>query len=184
VLDLETQRLAEEVGGWNNTHLMRVSVAVLYDSQRDEYVPYSEKEVPALLKRLQELELVVGFNLLRFDYGVLSAYTTQDLGRLPTLDLLLEVQGVLGHRLSLDALAGATLGAAKSADGLQAVAWWRAGNLRDLAAYCRHDVELTHELFCFGQREGHLIYERKDGNRLRVPVCWAWPALRERRSHE
>ncbi|MEW5913159.1 MAG: DEAD/DEAH box helicase [Thermodesulfobacteriota bacterium] len=180
VLDLETQRLAEEVGGWGNTHLMHVSVAVLYDSQRDEYLSYSEKQVPDLIQRLRELELVVGFNLLRFDYGVLSAYTTHDLSRLPTLDLLLEVQGVLGHRLSLDALAGATLNAAKSADGLQAVAWWREGNLKDLAAYCQHDVELTHELFRFGQREGHLIYQRKDGNRLRVPVCWGWPALRER----
>ncbi|MFH1488942.1 MAG: DEAD/DEAH box helicase, partial [Pseudomonadota bacterium] len=30
--DLETQRSAQEVGGWKNTHLMRVSVAVLHDS--------------------------------------------------------------------------------------------------------------------------------------------------------
>ena len=32
-LDIETQRSAEEVGGWHNKHLMRVAAAVVYDSQ-------------------------------------------------------------------------------------------------------------------------------------------------------
>ncbi len=180
VLDLETQRLADEVGGWGNIHLMRVSVGVLYDSKRDEYLPYEEAQVPAMLQRLKRLDLVIGFNLLRFDYTVLSAYIAEDLKQLPTLDLMLEVTEVLGHRLSLDALAGATLGAEKSADGLQAVAWWREGNMEDLTDYCQKDVELTRELFLFGQREGHLLYTRKDGERLRIPVKWGWPELRER----
>ncbi len=180
VFDLETQKLANQVGGWGNTHLMRVSVAVLYDSARDEFISYSEKEVPALLKRLEELELIIGFNQMRFDYGVLGAYTTYDLRALPNLDLLLEVQQSLGHRLSLDSLAGATLNAAKTADGLQAVEWWSQGRLAELTAYCRADVELTRDLFLYGQREGHLLYEHRDGPRLRVPVEWSWKSLRER----
>jgi DEAD/DEAH box helicase domain-containing protein len=184
VLDLETQRLAAEVGGWGNIHLMRVSVGVLYDSEPGKYLAYEEKQVPRMLERLKQLQMVIGFNLIGFDYTVLSAYTADDLKQLPTLDLMLEVQEVLGHRLSLDALAGATLGAEKSADGLQAVAWWREGNMTDLTAYCQKDVELTRDLFLFGQREGYLLYTRKDGQKLRIPVQWGWPELRQRFAHE
>ncbi len=180
VLDLETQRLAQEVGGWKNSHLMRVSVAVLYDSRVREYRAYGEEQVPALIEELAGLELVVGFNLERFDYAVLGAYTARDLSRLPTLDLLLEVQRRLGFRLGLQALGQATLKAAKSADGLQAVAWWRQGRLEELTAYCRQDVKLTRDLFRFGQEKGHLLYRRKDGNLLRIPVDWSWSRLRRR----
>jgi DEAD/DEAH box helicase domain-containing protein len=180
VLDLETQRLAQEVGGWNNSHLMRVSVAVLYDSQSDSFTAFTEKEMPRLLERLTQLEMVVGFNIKRFDYAVLSAYSPRDLSKLPTLDLLEDVSAALGHRLSLQALGEATLDAGKSADGLQAVAWWRAGQMEPLTAYCRQDVELTRDLFLFGQRESHLLFNRKDGARLRVPVDWSWASLRRR----
>ncbi|MCF8031645.1 MAG: DEAD/DEAH box helicase [Desulfarculaceae bacterium] len=180
VFDLETQKLAAQVGGWGNTHLMRVSVGVLYDSEADQCIAYEEDQVNRLIKRLNELELVIGFNQVRFDYGVLAGYTGQDLSCLPNLDLLLEVQEALGHRLSLDALAGATLGAAKTADGLQAVDWWNQGEMEKLTVYCRADVELTRDLFLFGQREGYLLYERKGGERLRIPVDWSWRAIRDK----
>ena len=35
LFDIETQRLADEVGGWGNVHLMRLAVAVLYDNRSD-----------------------------------------------------------------------------------------------------------------------------------------------------
>lgn len=180
VLDLETQRLAEEVGGWANTHLMRVSVAVLYDSQADSFEAFGEKDIARLLRRLTELELIVGFNILRFDYGVLGAYSAMDLARLPTLDLLADLHQALGHRLSLQALGEATLGAGKGADGLQAVQWWRQGQLTELTDYCRQDVALTRDLFLFGQERGHLLFERKGQGLLRAPVDWSWPSLRRR----
>jgi DEAD/DEAH box helicase domain-containing protein len=179
-----------------------VSVAVLYDQGEGAHLVYGERGsywahdpadedpesriclsregVAELIARLRSLELVIGFNLKRFDYRVLGAYTPHDLGRLPTLDLLEEVQAKLGFRLSLQALGEATLGAAKSADGLQAVQWWREGNTWDLAAYCQRDVELTRELFLFGQEHGYLLYRRKSGELLRVPVDWSWESLRRR----
>jgi DEAD/DEAH box helicase domain-containing protein len=180
VLDLETQRLADEVGGWKNSHLMRVSVAVLYDSASDSFEDYAERDLKRLFARLKDMDLVVGFNIKRFDYAVLSAYTTGDLARLPTLDILEDVHNHLGFRLSLMSLAQATLGAAKSADGLQAVQWWREGRLEELAAYCRQDVALTRDLFLHGQREGHLLFERRGQGNLRLPVDWSWETLRQR----
>ena len=172
VLDLETQRSAEEVGGWHRKDLMRISCAVLFDSKEDAHIPYLEDEVPALIKRLKRLDLVVGFNIKGFDYGVLKGYSDFDFSTLPTLDILEEIRRHLGYRLSLDHLARVTLGKKKSANGLQALAWWKAGRIRDIIAYCRRDVEITRDLLLFGVAKGYLLFENKQGAVVRVPVRW------------
>ncbi|MHC1741625.1 MAG: DEAD/DEAH box helicase [Syntrophobacteraceae bacterium] len=170
--DLETQRLAQEVGGWQNTHLMRVSVAVLYETLTDTFHVYRENDLPELFNRLQELDLVVGFNISRFDYKVLQAYTPLDLAGLPTLDMLETIHQKLGFRLSLDHLAEHTLGARKDGDGLQAVQWFRDGKWEPLIAYCKKDVAITRDLFEVAQKEGYLLYRDKKGKTLRLPIQW------------
>jgi len=95
VFDLETIRSAEEVGGWTNTHNMGVSVAVVYDSEINDFISYLEHEVDKLIDHLTSLDLVVGFNNKRFDNRVLSAYTDVHLAQLPTLDLLEEIHNHL-----------------------------------------------------------------------------------------
>src|SRR5438093_740235 len=70
--DLETQKSADEVGGWDKISQMRMSIGVTYSSVRREYRIFGEKQVDDLLTELQRADLVVGFNNLRFDYEVLS----------------------------------------------------------------------------------------------------------------
>jgi DEAD/DEAH box helicase domain-containing protein len=123
IFDIETQRSADEVGGWHNTHLMRVGLAVVYDCTTREFETYMEDRVDDLVERLFSAPLVAGFNIRRFDYGVLRAYTTRKLEELPTFDVLEDIQGRLGHRLSLDHLARHTLGRGKSGDGLESLEW-------------------------------------------------------------
>ena len=72
VLDIETQLSAEEVGGWHKCHLMRLSVAVVADLAEQRYEAFFEDQAAELCRRLQEVDLVVGFNLKRFDYRVLQ----------------------------------------------------------------------------------------------------------------
>ncbi len=170
--DLETQFLAAEVGGWDNKAAMKVSVAVTYSSRDRRFRQYTEGQIPALVEELKAATRVVGFNIRNFDYAVLQAYTSHPLSPLPTLDLLEEVARALNHRLKLDTLAQATLNAPKSADGLQAVKWWRDGNLADLLAYCQKDVEITRDLWEFGRKYGYLLYHDKAGALMRVPVKW------------
>ena len=172
VFDLETQRSAQEVGGWHRADLMKVSCAVLYDSKEQVYREYLEKDMPQFIEHLQRYDCVVGFNIKRFDYKVLSGYSDFDFGKLPTLDLLAEIHKQLGYRLSLDHLAKVTLGSKKSADGLQALRWWKQGKIREIIDYCRQDVRITWEIYCFGNENGYLLFQNKAGNTVRVPVSW------------
>ena len=170
--DLETQKLAEEVGGWQNTHLMRVSVAVLHEAPADTFKVYREHEIHQLIEDLKVLDLVVGFNISRFDYRVLRAYTPFNLDRLPTFDILGEIQKALGFRLSLGHLAERTLGRPKGGDGLQAVRWFRQGEWENLITYCTEDVIITRDLFYHGLEKGYLVYGDKSGRLLRIGTPW------------
>jgi len=171
-LDIETQRLAQEVGGWNNKHLMRVSVAVLHDSADGRFHAFREADIHQLVDRLHQFDLIVGFNIKSFDYAVLQAYTPRDLQGLATFDILEAVRRQLGFRLSLDHLAEKTLGRRKTADGLQAVRWFREGRWDLLTRYCEEDVALTRDIFFHGVQKGYLIYENRDGHKLRIPTPW------------
>ena len=172
VLDVETRRAAADVGGWNRADRMGVSVAVLYDAADDSYTPYEQDAVPEMLDRLRAADLVVGFNISRFDYAVLSPFAPYDLHTLPTLDMLTKVKDRLSYRISLDNLAQATFGTPKSADGLQALQWWKEQRLDLITEYCRKDVEITRALFLHGREKGYLLFTNKAGQAVRVPVAW------------
>src|SRR5438132_5892104 len=127
--DLETQKSAEDVGGWDKISRMQMSVGVTYSTARRDYRIYSETKVNDLITELLRADLVVGFNNLRFDYEVLHGYTTLDLRQTPTLDMLIELQKPINHRLSLDPIATTTLGVEKTAERMQAIEWFRQGKL-------------------------------------------------------
>ncbi len=172
VLDIETRRSAKEVGGWHRADRMGISCAVLYDSQTDTFSDYLQKDVPALTQALRQMDMVIGFNIRRFDYHVLSGLSDFNYASLPTLDILEEIQKKLGYRLSLDHLAKNTLGIGKSADGLQALEWWKQGKIDEIIKYCRMDVAVTRDLFLYGKEKGYLLFKNKAGSIVRVPALW------------
>lgn len=170
--DLETQKSADEVGGWDKISAMKMSVGVTYNTGTGNYTIYGEKQIDDLIKELQRADLVVGFNNLRFDYEVLHGYTAFDLRQLPTLDMLVELQNKLQHRLSLDSIATATFGVEKTAEGMQAIEWYRQGKLMDIAEYCCYDVKLTKLVHEHGVNHQQLHYHNRFGKKLTVPVSW------------
>ena len=170
--DLETQKSAEEVGGWDKIGQMGMSVGVTYSTTRGGYAIYGEKQVDGLIRELQRADLVVGFNNLRFDYEVLHGYTTLDLRQLPTLDMLVVLQNQLQHRLSLDSIATATFGVEKTAEGMQAIHWFKEGKLMDIAEYCCYDVKITRLVHEYGVQNRQLHYNNRFGKKLSVPVSW------------
>jgi len=171
--DLETQKSAEEVGGWGNIRDMRMSLGVTYSTARGSYLIYGEKEVKALLRELQRADLVVGFNHLRFDFEVLSGYTVFDeLSQVRSLDMLIDLKEKLGHRLGLDAIAEATFGLNKTSEGLQALEWFKQGRMLEIAEYCCFDVKLTKMVHEFGVQHRQLFYKNRFGAVLSVGVDW------------
>ncbi len=171
-LDLETQRSAEEVGGWQNKHLMRLAAAVIYDSKEDTFAVFQEGGVHDLIGKLKTADLVVGFNIVDFDYHVLKGYSPFRFSDLKTFDILQEISRHLGYRLSLNHLAHKTLNLEKTADGLQSLQWFKEGKIEEVIAYCQKDVEITRDLFLFGLANRYLLFETKNGQRVRLPVDW------------
>src|SRR5581483_1156480 len=153
---------------------MRLSCAVVYDVDQAKYFTYVEENVQDLISHLRASTCVIGFNTVRFDYGVLQGYTRFPLKNLPSLDLMLEVQTKLNHRFSLAQLAEHTLGGAeKSAAGLLEVKWWREGKYDMVIDYCRQDVQLTYDLWKFGKEKGYVLFKHKQsGEIVKCSVAW------------
>jgi DEAD/DEAH box helicase domain-containing protein len=126
---------------------------------------------------LQQADLIVGFNIIGFDYSVLRGYTRFDFKQLNTLDMLRDIHARLRYRVSLDALGRATLNTPKSADGLQALQWFKEGRMDLIETYCQNDVEVTRNLFQYGLDNGYLIFDRKGEGRMRIPLDWDLTAL-------
>lgn len=174
-LDVETQRLADEVqGGWDNIRAFGLSVAVTWDAA-SEFREWYEADAGRLIGELRAFDRIVTFNGLRFDLEVLSAHGDVRELRQKSLDLLQDLRRRLGFRVSLQALAQATLGKSKTASGLEAVQWWRSGDpaLRQrVVDYCRMDVEILREVVAYGRREG-FVKVPSQGRDLTVFVAWA-----------
>lgn len=171
--DLETQQSADEVGGWDKIRDMRMSVGVTYSTARGEYKIYGEKQVNDLIEELRRADLVVGFNTIRFDYEVLAGHNPFfDAEQLRSLDMLVELQKTLQHRLSLDAIATATFGVEKTSEGLQAIRWFKEGKLLDIAEYCCFDVKITKMVHEHGKANKQLNYNNRFGKKMSVAVDW------------
>ena len=169
--DIETQKSADEVGGWGNISLMKVSVAVSY-CEADGFRRWMEGDVPKMISYLGTFERVISFNGDRFDAVVLSAYGDVSALRARSLDLLVDLKARLGHRLTLDSLAKATLKVGKTADGIQALRWWKEGKIEEIARYCQADVKVLVDVVAFARAKGYVVYEDKFTGERRVPVSW------------
>jgi len=177
--DLETQRTANDAGGWDKKALMGMTVGATYSTGTGRYAVYGEERVHELVAQLQQADLVVGYNLVNFDYEVLMGYTVIDLAHtVPTLDLMTDLEGKIGHRVGLDAVAQATIGCGKTADGLDAIKWWRAGRKLEVARYCCFDVKVTRMVHEHGMAHGAVFFTDRLGRKRRVPVEWHEPATR------
>lgn len=178
--DLETQRSFGDVGGAANKDKMGISVGVAYSTKTGEYHIFNENQTDQLVEMLIKADLVVGYNHLYFDYPVLQGYTILDLpNQTVNLDMMVELEKSLGHRLKLDAIASASLGAGKTGDGLDALRWWqehkKTGDpepMMKIAKYCCYDVKVTKCVHEYALEHGHLKYSDRNGNLTEVAVDW------------
>lgn len=169
ILDIETQNSFAEAD--NDIKKLRISVVSIYSYDTDTYQSFAENELGRLWPILEKADRLIGYNSLHFDLPVLKNYYLGDLGQLPHLDLLAKIKDSLGIRLKLKDVAEATLDeVTKSADGLQALVWWKEGKIEEIKKYCEQDVRVTKGVYEFGRDNKQLFYKTLTGEVLPFAV--------------
>jgi len=158
VFDIETANVFPSLARADIEHLDLALVGA-YNSETNSYTSYVKEELPRLWPLLEHTDLLIGFNSDTFDIPLLNRYYPGDLTCVQSLDLLREVQKVLGRRIRLQSLAEATLGKGKKGDGTKAVMWWQDGLVDKVREYCIEDVRLTKELYDYALKHGVLKYK-------------------------
>ena len=171
--DLETQKSHLDVGGWKNKRDMLMSVGVTYNTADKRYHVYIESEISYLIEELHSADIVVGFNILSFDYEVLSYYNDFNPSVLKSIDIMEYIRKGIDKRMKLDNLAQATLGTQKLSSGIKAIEMFRNGEYYDLIAYCHRDVCITKELYEYGLKKRYILYNDRYGMKRRIPVDWS-----------
>jgi DEAD/DEAH box helicase domain-containing protein len=186
IFDCETQKLFHEIGG-NDPGDLGISIVSVYvrtvDADQKELsgVMYSfwEHELANMWKLFSGAQRIIGFNSIKFDVPALKNYSPTGFEKLPHFDIMKLVREQLGFSLSLNHLAGQSLGKHKVDVGTNAVEYWKkhdAESMAKLKFYCEADVSLTRDLYDFGVREKKLKYIDKWNNARDIPVDFSYPA--------
>ena len=158
--DIETKNAFEDVDA-NNPALLDISIVGIHNSETDEYDSFLENDFARLWPILESADMLIGYNSDHFDIPLLNKYYSGDLTTIKSLDILKEIKNTLGRRLKLDNIANATLGAGKSGNGLEAITWWKNGEVEKIRKYCLDDVKITKEIYEYALKNKKLKY--KDG---------------------
>jgi DEAD/DEAH box helicase domain-containing protein len=164
--DIETRNIFADVNSTDSTAL-DLSVVCIHDSKTDEYTSYLQEDLPKLWPILEQADMLITFNGDHFDIPLLNKYYSGDLKKIKSLDLLVEVRNSLGRRIKLDTIAEATLGTHKSGHGLQAVEWWKTGEIDKIIKYCIEDVKITKQLYDYALANGKLKYKDLVGGAIK-----------------
>ncbi len=159
VIDLETQKSFDEVGGRGKNHLLKISVACIYDYSTDKYAAYEEHEISKLAPILQTADQIIGYNIKDFDFEVIQPYLNFNIHEIPYCDLLEEIEKTLGHRIKLESVAQGTLGTGKSGNGLEAILYYKNGRMDLLKKYCTDDVKITKQVYDYALKNQKVLYK-------------------------
>lgn len=176
-LDVETQKTFEEVGGYfpQQLGISFVGICIRDGFQGPgEFKGFFEKDLPQLWPILETADVLVGFNIEDFDMEALRPYYSGNVEQLGVLDLMKRFKDSAGHRISLDAIAQETLGKGKTGDGLDAIRYYRAGQFRELAKYCLHDVAITRDVYDFGRKYSKVKFVNKWNRKIEQVVDFSY----------
>ena len=173
VFDLETKKLASDVGGWDNLKKGAggISVLILWDSTTGRYHIYDEFTLEAAAEHLEAADVLLSFNGEKFDREVIEGLLGRRMCFRQHFDLLLMIWGALPRRqkgYSLGEVAERALGARKSGESVLAPALYDQQRFAELHDYCLSDVYLTLRLFRFVQEKHGVI--GVDGAFLELPT--------------
>ena len=168
VFDLETKNLFQEV--WSSDPAaLSMSIACIYESATDTYSSFLEEDLFKLWPILERADMLIGYNSDHFDIPLLNKYYHGDLNSIKSLDLLVEIRKSLGRRVSLDQVAEGTLGRKKTGHGLQAIQWWKQGDIESIRTYCLEDVRITKDIYDYAL-ENKMLKFKEAGKLFDIPL--------------
>ena len=162
VFDIETKNTFQDVGSFNSVDL-DISIVCTYDYETGQYDSFLEEDFPRLWTLMDTATTLITFNGDHFDIPLLNKYymkaTGRDLSKIHSLDILKEIRNSYGRRMKLDQIAQGTFGLGKSGDGLQAIVWWRTGDIENLRKYCIDDVKITKDVYEYAMKNKKLLFK-------------------------
>jgi DEAD/DEAH box helicase domain-containing protein len=162
VFDIETKNIFQDVGSSDPADL-DISLVGLYDYDTNRYTSYLEEEFPQMFDILDKADMLITYNGDHFDIPLLNKYYKKagrgDLTKVRSLDILKEIKNSYGRRMKLDQIAEGTFGVNKSGNGLEAVAWWRTGEIEKIRKYCLDDVKITKDVYEYALKNKKLIFK-------------------------
>ncbi len=167
-LDIETQNTFQMAGS-NDPKDLDLSIMCIYDTKTQSYESFTIDTLPSLWPRLETTDIIITFNGDHFDLPILNKYYAGDLTKFRHIDLLKEVQKVIGRRVGLDNIAQATLGIGKTGNGLEAITWWKNGEIDKIIEYCKADVKVTKDVYDYAMKEKQLFYTDGENKRV-IPI--------------
>ena len=164
VFDIETKNTFDQVES-NDPLKLDISLVGIYDYASDKYETFLEEDFPKLWKYIEQADMLVGYNSDYFDIPILNKYYSGDISKIKSLDLMGEIKKTLGRRIGLGNVAEATLSHGKSGNGLDAITWWKNGEIEKIKKYCIQDVQVTKKLYEYMLKDKTVKY--KDGNDIK-----------------
>ncbi len=168
VFDIETRNIFQDVGRADPV-LLDISVVGVYDRATDTYSSYLQEQFNDMWPLFEKADMLIGYNSDHFDIPLLNKYYPGDLTKIKSLDILKEIKDSIGRRVRLDQVAEGTLGKRKSGQGLQAVEWWKKGEINKIIKYCLMDVKITKEVFDYALTNNKLLF-KEGGKKNEIPL--------------
>lgn len=171
-LDIETQYIMTDFeGGWKRAeNYKNIRIAELGILQNNEYKTFEEDNIAELAFDLAKASLIVGHNIIQFDYEVLKwYYDHKEQYILPklkskTFDTMLEFSKFTKDGagwVGLDDIASRNFGMKKTEDSIKIPEMWRAGKHDQVKAYLHNDLLMTEKFFLAGRKGHNFKYDHK-----------------------
>ncbi len=146
VFDIETKNTFFDVGE-NDPSKLDISIVGIYDFATNTLKSFQEHELKDLWPYIENADSLIGYNSDHFDIPLLNKYYPGDLTKIKSIDLMKTIQKTLGRRIKLQDVASSTLGISKGGNGLDAITWWKNGEIDKIIEYCLKDVSITRDLY-------------------------------------
>ncbi|MFH1508603.1 MAG: ribonuclease H-like domain-containing protein [bacterium] len=170
VFDIETQNTFADIGSKNDMSKLLVSLVGVYSYETDKYLTFMEDELNEMWPLFENASRLITYNGKHFDLPVLNNYYSGDLLTFNNLDIYEEVEKSSGKRLKLDHIAKGTLNIGKIGSGLDAIEYWKKGDIDNLKKYCLKDVEITKKVYEYGLKYSNIFYKNDFGEHGKIDI--------------